>query len=32
VGDRFIAGLDPGRARELQTAAWLAAGPITPEP
>jgi hypothetical protein len=29
IGDRFIAGLEPGQARELQTAAWFAA---TPEP
>jgi hypothetical protein len=32
VGDAFVAGLDPGQARELQTAAWFAAGPLTPEP
>jgi hypothetical protein len=32
VGDPFVAGLDPGLARELQTAAWDAASPFTPEP
>jgi hypothetical protein len=29
-GDSFTAGLDRSQADALQTAAWIAAGPVTP--